>query len=199
MNLRAYSFLKRYGFIGSIRLFTSFLYTRLLHKSARMIRLPCYIRSDHKIELGRRMTTGVGLRLDVFESGKVEFGNNIEINDYVHIAAIEHVSIGDDTLIASRVFISDHNHGRFDTNLAEHGAEVPPAQRPLHSKPVVIGNRVWIGEGVCILPGVTVGDGAVIGAGSVVTRDVPENCVAAGNPARVLRRYDSVTHEWQRV
>jgi len=64
---------------------------------------------------------------------------------------------------------------------------------------VHIGKNVWIGESVCVLPGVTIGDGAVIGAGSVVTRDIPAQCVAAGNPARVIRQWDNATHEWKRV
>jgi len=53
---------------------------------------------------------------------------------------------------------------------------------------VTIGNNVWIGGNVTILPGVTIGDNCTIGAGSVVTRDIPDNSVAAGNPARVIRR-----------
>lgn len=102
-------------------------------------------------------------------------------------------------MLASRVFISDHNHGRFDGSAMEDGPGTPPAQRPLHAKPVRIGKNVWIGESVCVLPGVTIFDGAVIGAGSVVTRDVPARCVAAGNPARVIRQWDDATHEWKRV
>ncbi|GIQ80928.1 hypothetical protein KIPB_001808 [Kipferlia bialata] len=55
------------------------------------------------------------------------------------------------------------------------------------SKPVTIGNRVWLGMGAQILPGVTIGDDCVVGAGSVVTRDIPPGCVVAGVPARVIR------------
>ena len=57
-----------------------------------------------------------------------------------------------------------------------------------YNKPVRIGNNVWFGAGVTVLPGVTIGDNTVVGAGSVVTRDLPANVVAVGNPARVLRK-----------
>ena len=56
--------------------------------------------------------------------------------------------------------------------------------------PITVGDNVWFGGGCRILPGVTIGSNVVIGAGSVVTHDVPDNCVAAGNPCRVLRSLD---------
>lgn len=191
--------ISRYGPTGFVRLLFHKAYTVIFHSDCRLIRLPIYIRSDKKVTLGKNTTIGVGLRLDCFSEGAVLFGNGIQINDHVHIAAISQISIGDNTLIASRVFISDHNHGRFDGSAMEDGPGTPPAQRPLHAKPVHIGKNVWIGESVCVLPGVTIGDGAVIGAGSVVTRDIPARCVAVGNPARVIRQWDDATHEWKRV
>lgn len=191
--------IRRYGFFGVIRLFIDIIHTKVFFPECRIARRPIYIRSDEKINLGRNTTIGVGLRLDCFGVGVIRFGEGIQINDYVHIAAIGHVSIGDNTLIASRVFISDHNHGRFDGNAAVDGPDTHPVRRPLYAKPVYIGNKVWIGESVCVLPGVTIGDGAVIGAGAVVTRDVPPRCVAIGNPARVIRRYDDATCEWKHV
>ena len=66
---------------------------------------------------------------------------------------------------------------------------LPFNERPLYSKgSVVIGNNVWLGNNVCVMPGVTIGDGAIIGANSVVTHDVPAYAVAAGIPARVVKR-----------
>lgn len=190
---------RRYGFFGTVRLIFDFIHTKIFFRNCRIIRRPIYIRSDKKFSLGKNSTIGVGLRLDCFSRGEVILGDDIQINDYVHIAAVSHVSIGDSTLIASRVFISDHNHGRFDGEALEDGPDNPPVQRPLHAKPVHIGKNVWIGESVCVLPGVTIGDGAVIGAGSVVTRDIPARSVAAGNPARVIRLWDDNTHQWKRV
>jgi lipopolysaccharide O-acetyltransferase len=197
--MRLVGLLRWYGLIGIIRLIAHYIGTRIFYSEARLVRFPCYIRSVRRLRLGKCLTTGVGLRLDVFEGGEIKFGRNIELNDYVHIAVLSHVEIGDNCLIASRVFISDHNHGRFDGNGLENAPQIPPAKRPLSISPVHIGSNVWIGESVCVLPGVTIGDGAVIGAGAVVTRDVPANCVAAGNPARVIRRFDGATNEWKRV
>jgi lipopolysaccharide O-acetyltransferase len=64
---------------------------------------------------------------------------------------------------------------------------------------VTIGDDVWIGDSVAILPGVTIGRGSVIGALSVVNKSIPEYCIAAGNPARVLKMFNFATGEWDRV
>jgi len=61
--------------------------------------------------------------------------------------------------------------------------------------PVAVGNNVWIGGAVTILPGVTIGDNVTIGAGSVVVRDIPSNCVAVGNPCKVVRKLDNLNNE----
>jgi len=198
------SLLKSYGIFGFIELIYLLVKTKLIVRNARIIRTPVFIRGKSRISFGDKFTSGRFNRLEVFESCNSKrhplcFGRNVQINDSNHISAINSITIGDNTLIASRVFISDHNHGHFDGSALEDGPDTPPAQRPLHAKPVHIGKNVWIGESVCVLPGVTIGDGAVIGAGSVVTRDIPAQCVAAGNPARVIRQWDNATHEWKRV
>lgn len=64
-----------------------------------------------------------------------------------------------------------------------------------YGKPIRIGNNVWIGGSVCILAGVTIGDNSVIGAGSVVTRDIPENVVAVGNPCKVIKQLQAPTRD----
>ena len=192
----------RYGIFGLIRLLANLCITRLFFRECRLIRGPIYIRGRRNIDLGRGLTTGICARLDAFSDNSnvklLVFGDNVEINDFVHIAAIESVKIGDNTLIASRVFITDHGHGSFDSDLLENSPKTRPSERPLFSKSVSIGRNVWIGEQVCILPGVSIGDGAVIGAGSVVSRSVPAGCVAIGNPARVRRCFDEVSGTWKR-
>lgn len=105
------------------------------------------------------------------------------LNRNVHIGCINRITIGQGTLIGSNVLITDHSHG-------EKEYELSPSYRPLYSKgPVEIGKNVWIGENVCILPDVTIGDNCIIGAGSIVTRSIPENSIAVGNPARVVKQF----------
>ena len=83
--------------------------------------------------------------------------------------------------------ICDNNHGTtYFYTLHE-----APIKRKLYTKgPVIIGNNVWIGGNVIVLPGVTIGDNVIIGAGSVVTKDIPDNKIAYGNPCRIIRDND---------
>lgn len=192
----------RYRFLGLIRLGFNLIMTKILYRPARLLRYPVYIRGRSKIFWGKGLTTGVGLRLDAFGDKWVKcifIGDRVQINDYVHIGAVEHISIGNDVLIASRVFITDHNHGAFDTSCPEFGPDIPPVLRPLVSKPVKIGDRVWIGENVSILAGVKIGAGSVIGAGAVVVSDIPSDSLAVGNPAKVIKTFDRNTAKWVSV
>ena len=192
-----------YGILGLARLAKNWLLTKLFFSSARLVRFPIYIRGRSFIKIGYGLTTGVNVRLDAIapcgSPPVLHIGKHVQINDSVHIGAIERVVIGDHTLIASRVFISDHNHGNYHIQGYGSGPDIPPASRPLSSKPVHIGRNVWLGEQVCILPGVTIGDGVIVGANSVVTHDIPSNSIAAGNPARLIRVFDTATQSWKRI
>ena len=66
-------------------------------------------------------------------------------------------------------------------------------------KPVKICENVWIGENAIILPGIEIGKNSIIGAGSVVTKNVPENCIVAGNPARIIKKYNFGNKKWEKV
>jgi lipopolysaccharide O-acetyltransferase len=142
--------------------------------------------------------------LDAFPESKsnttcIAIGSNVQINDYVHIAAISNITIGNNVLIASKVFITDHNHGEYGMNNYHDSPDMMPILRPLRSRPVIIEDNVWIGETVSILPGVKIGQGSVIGAQSVVTKDIPPNSVAIGAPARVIKQYDFESGKWQKT
>jgi len=120
--------------------------------------------------------TVVPVELVTYASGRIEIGNHTFINYGSSIAARASVKIGSHCHLGHYTFVMDND---------QHGVvrrmELPP------SFPVVIEDHVWIGSKAVILPGVRIGTRAVIGAGSIVTKDIPPRCVAAGNPARVLR------------
>ena len=118
----------------------------------------------------------------------VYFGNNCEVNMNCTFLDDNIIRIGDNALIAPNVQIYTAFHptnasDRFG-NPKEDGSFTFCKTR---TAPVVIGNNVWIGGGAILLPGITIGDNVVIGAGSVVTKDIPDNTVAYGNPCRVIR------------
>jgi lipopolysaccharide O-acetyltransferase len=161
------------------------------------------VRGKNRIVFGKRLTTGVDCRLDAFPKTNdncLFMGDDIQLNDYVHIGAIEEVTIGNNVLIASKVFITDHNHGYYGDDInSQSSPMIPPSERALSSAPVHISDNVWLGEFVCVLPGVTIGKGSIIGAMSVVSKSIPEYSIAVGSPARVIKRYDFVTQQWIKV
>ena len=158
----------------------SLIITKLTFPAARLIRRPVYIRGAKSIKGGEQLTTGRFCRFDLDGKNETLFiGKNCEFGDNTHIVALMHVEIGDHVLIASKVFISDTNHGCYD-DPDNVDTTIPPGERKLSSKPVKIGNNVWIGENAVILAGSEIGDGCIIGANSVVSRTIPANSVVAG-------------------
>ncbi|MBO1922991.1 acyltransferase [Thiomicrorhabdus sp. 6S3-12] len=114
----------------------------------------------------------------------MQIGDNVSINFNCHIGCVNKILIGNNVLIASNVFITDHSHG----SINEADLEKPPKDRALVSKgAVIIEDNVWIGDGVSIFANVTIGKNSIIGANSVVTKSIPENCVAVGTPAQVIK------------
>lgn len=108
----------------------------------------------------------------------IEVGENFFANYGLTILDVGKVTIGDNVQFAPGVSIYTAGHPLHPVS-RNSGYE--------YGIPITIGNHVWIGGNVIILPGVTIGDNAVIGAGSVVTKDVPDNMIAAGNPCKVIR------------
>lgn len=192
--------LERYGIRGGIRLIFSFIFTKLFYNNARLIRLPFDIRNKRNIQIGNGLTTGFGCRIEVHPLKSTNeklliFGKNVEINDYVHIAAGEKIIIGNNVLIASKVFISDLNHGIYRGKKQDSPLSTPNT-RKLSTNPVIVKDNVWIGESVCVMSGVTIGTGCVIGALSVVTKNIPDYSIAVGSPAKVIKQYDFKKQEW---
>jgi len=194
--------LKRYGIFGVLKLIQSLVYTKLFFSQARLIRLPFDIRNKKYIKIGAAFTTGFGCRLEAYpldESVVLKIGKNVQINDYVHISAMKGVLIGDNVLIASKVFISDLNHGSYGANDLHDSPNIPPNNRKLYAEPIIIEENVWLGETVCVLGGVTIGKGTIVGANSVVSKNLPPYVIAVGAPAKPVKKYNFENAKWERV
>lgn len=110
----------------------------------------------------------------------LSIGRGVGINLGCWINARGGVTLGDNVITGPYCVIHSANH-RLDR------LNVPIQQQGFEEKPVRIGNNVWLGARVTVLSGVTIGDNAVVGAGAVVTKDIPSNAIAGGNPARIIR------------
>ncbi|MHA0856776.1 sugar O-acetyltransferase [Paenibacillus sp. CMAA1364] len=117
----------------------------------------------------------------------VHFGKNVYANFNLTLVDDTHIYVGDYTMFGPNVTVATAGH----PILPELREDVTQFNIPVH-----IGRNVWIGAGVVILPGITIGDNSVIGAGSIVTRDIPTNVVAVGNPCRVLREINDHDKEY---
>lgn len=113
-----------------------------------------------------------------FGGHHVHLGNNVYTNFNLTLVDDTHIYIGDCTMIGPNVTIATAGHP-IEPGLRSRGLQ--------YNMPVHIGKNCWLGAGVIVMPGVTIGDNTVIGAGSIVTRDIPPNVVAVGNPCRVMR------------
>ena len=191
----------RYTFYETIRLGISFIFTKLFYKKAKLVCYPIYIRGKAGMEYDQGLNIGYGCRFDLLNIKKktLHIGENCEMGDYCHIVATESVTIGDNFLCASKVFISDTNHGLYNGAEECSRPNEIPSKRKLCNSPIRIGNNVWIGENVVVLAGVNIGDGAIIGANSVVNKDVEANSIAVGVPAKVIKRFDKQANEWIRI
>ena len=172
--------------------------------SARIVRFPIDIRGKKFMDFGRKLTTGYYCRLEAYPIGNnnskvLKFGDNVQINDFVHIAAAKKVEIGNNVLIASKIFISDICHGEYADIENMSDPNEHPNDRKLSAKPVIIHDDVWIGEMVSILPGVEIGKGSIIGANSVVTKSIPEYSIAVGNPAKDIKQYNFNKKQWKKI
>lgn len=192
-----------YSFWGLLKL-TSYLFrTKLIIPSARLIRFPIEIRGKKFINFGTNLTTGIGCRIEAFpfitKEKIIHFGDNIELNDYVHIAGLKSVWIGNNVLIASKVYISDIQHGCYNEDDVQDHPNTIPKERKLYHKEVIIEDNVWIGESVSILPGTRIGKGSIIGANSVVSKNILPNTIAVGNPAKPIKKFNFETQKWEKI
>jgi acetyltransferase-like isoleucine patch superfamily enzyme len=136
-----------------------------------------------QLRVGRWAWIGHGSKIRAHE-GTVSIGAKTVMGQECTISAYQHVSIGRECIIADRVMLIDFDHGAVEVDR-------PIREQGIYKRDVRVGHNVWIGYGACVLRGVSVGDNSILGTSSVVTKDVPENAVVAGAPARVIRMRDA--------
>lgn len=181
------------------------LYTRLVCGSFGAMGKDCLIMLPFKsgnaadVFLGDNVTICGGAWIDCFRKyhGKewqprLEIGDGTYIGHHGHIMAVGEMKIGKNVLVADKVYISDNLHGFEDVTRKI-------MVQPLKHAPVTIEDEVWLGENVCVLPGVVVGRHSVVGSNAVVAKSIPPYSVAVGCPAKVIRRYNEESKQWEGV
>ncbi len=161
--------LKRFNKLSSIRIVTR---QRLMKKMFAELGENCYIESPFYANFGGR---------------HIHFGKNVYCNFGVTMVDDTHIYVGDYTMFGPNVTVATAGHPLLP-ELRQQGYQ--------YNFPVHIGKNCWIGAGALIMPGITIGDNTVIGAGSVVTKDIPSNCIAVGNPCHVLREVNDHDKEY---
>ncbi len=128
-----------------------------------------------KLYLGDGTVIGYGSDVEVFKNASLKFGGYGGSNIGMTIICGDHIEIGQHTMIGRNVTIRDNNGGHYLNRIGYR-----------NTRPVIIGDKVWLCEQATIMPGVKIGDGAIVGACSFVTSNVPANCLVSGNPAQVV-------------
>jgi acetyltransferase-like isoleucine patch superfamily enzyme len=174
-----------------VRLIARFVLLKIRYRQRLQTDGLCFICPRVQLEIGRGATLrigrwawiGHGSKLRVHE-GEVSIGAKTVIGQECTISAFQHVSIGRECILADRVMLIDFDHGVVEVDR-------PIRLQGIYKRDVHVGHNVWMGYGACVLRGVTVGDNSIVGTSAVVTREVPENAVVAGAPARVIRMRDT--------
>lgn len=135
------------------------------------------ISPNGKLYINGRVVLGRGTRISIGNNAEIHIGNNTYITGLSKLICHKKIIIGNNCAISWNVQIMDTDFH----SIIENGV------KKINCKPIIIGDNVWIGSNVSILKGVNIGSNSVIAANSVVTRDVPAGCLAAGNPAKVVK------------
>ena len=131
-------------------------------------------------------------RLASSKGGKLIIGNHVVIVRFSQIYALQSIIIEDGVSIAENTFISDNTHTFTDITAPVRDQNIKPLGN------VVIGSGTWIGRNACIM-GCKIGRNCVIGAFSFVKKDIPDYCVVVGNPARIVKRYNPQSGQWEKT
>jgi len=162
------------------------VFCQILNARILKLSLPSISYAFWTFKLSKGSMTVIGHRAifasnsEIVANGQISIGKKFCINKFSRVVAKEKITIGDNVTIAQFVAILDHDH-------AYHFENGNMIFRGYKTSPIVIGNNVWIADKVTICKGVSIGSNVIIGANSVVISDIQDNCIAAGNPAKLIR------------
>lgn len=172
-----------------------------IHPSQKSLRIDGKIRIEDNVKIishdslehvvmgnGTKICEGATI---LTAGGNINIGTNCQIGGNNYFTCQGNIKIGDNVLFASNVSIisSEHNYQDVSVPIMNQGSRVAPVE---------IGDDSWLGINVTVLSGTTIGKHCVVGANSLVRGQFPDYCVIAGNPARILKRYDAIRDEWVR-
>lgn len=192
-------------FLFLLKIYTFILKRKFAHFGKNSIIKPILNSSNEKyISIGDNVNIGSFCRITVStEFGgvicnsnndiRLKIGNNVDIGNNSFISVNNDIEIGNNIIMSSYIFISDHDHGFLDINKTLH-------QQPLSEGGYVkIGDNVFLGVKSSVLKNVTIGERCVVAANAVVVEDIPPFSIVAGNPAKIIKKYDFMKKTWVKV
>lgn len=149
------------------------------------------IKGSRNIVFGFNVSIGHDVRIQFFGNGKLVLDDNVYICNRCSFLVGGNIHLSKNVLVASDVLFSSESHS------VDPESDLHYSEQPLIMGNIYIGEGSWIGEKAVILPNVEIGRKCIIGAGSIVTHSVPDYTIAAGNPARIIKKYSFRTHQWE--
>lgn len=183
-----------------IETFISLKFRYRVYKKGGMAGRPLKLSNEQDIEIGKNVVIKSDYRIECYEmfynqklSPKLIIEDGVIIGNGFTGFVAGSLTIGKDTILAGNVTLITENHGMN-----------PELKLPYHAQPLTVGSisigkGCWLGQNVSVLPNVSIGDRCIIATNAVVTSDIPDCCIVAGCPARIIKRYNFSTHSWERV
>ena len=153
------------------------------------------IRNAKNIDIGLFVKAYNNFFVEAHGKAIIKIGDRCIFNRNAYITSFEQIVIESDCLFGPNLFIGDHEHGTYSGEFQSDPAEYP-VKRPIQAEEIHIGSNVWVGANVTITKGVKIGFGSIIGANSVVTKDIPRKAIAAGIPAKVIKKFSEDKKQW---